>query len=113
MSIQPQSNSWYLGKTWLACAVLLSTQRDDFPTHGEPRGRRGPSLVTGLCERHLGRHLGHSPCAGPHTAPALPRVTGADRVRLQPELSQAGPNDNLEQTAWYRPSTATGLEGAT
>jgi hypothetical protein len=37
----------------------------------------------------------------------------ATLMRLQPESSQAGPNDNLAQTAWYRLSAATGLKGAT
>ncbi|PLW42216.1 hypothetical protein PCANC_12085 [Puccinia coronata f. sp. avenae] len=66
--------------------LVARTQRDDFPTQGAPRGRCGPSLVTGLC---------------------------ATVMRLQPESSQAGPDDNLAQTAWYRPSAATGLEGTT
>ncbi|PLW30963.1 hypothetical protein PCASD_14868 [Puccinia coronata f. sp. avenae] len=41
------------------------------------------------------------------------RTGCATMMRLQPESSQAGPNDDLAQTAWYRLSTATGLEGAT
>ncbi|PLW37688.1 hypothetical protein PCASD_12167 [Puccinia coronata f. sp. avenae] len=45
-----------------------------------------------------------------HGSPGRTRC--ATVMRLQPESSQAGPDDNLAQTAWYHPSAATGLEVA-
>ncbi|PLW08237.1 hypothetical protein PCASD_24432 [Puccinia coronata f. sp. avenae] len=107
-----EPNPWPLPlPTW------TTTHRDDFPTQGAPRGRRSPSLVTGCGKRTWGATWDTVPA--PVLMPPLRRHWSPGRtgcttlMRLQPESSQAGPNDDLGQTAWYRPSAATGLEGAT
>ncbi|PLW19659.1 hypothetical protein PCANC_04823 [Puccinia coronata f. sp. avenae] len=59
-------------------------------------------------------HLWEPPGTASLRRHGSPGRTGCATVmRLQPELSQVGPNDDLAQTAWYRPSATTGLEGAT
>jgi hypothetical protein len=46
-----------------------------------------------------------------HGSPGRTRC--ATVMHLQPESSQVGPDEDLAQTAWYCPSAATGLKGAT